>query len=139
MKKRALLIAGGGTLGGYTSQELLKRGYTVDVIALNDCVSLNRNLTWIQQRVTDELLLELFNAHHYDAIVDFIHYTDPEVYKPRCNMLLANTDQLIFLSSYRVYADEEHPIRETSPQLLNVIKDPYFLENEKICSTKDTQ
>ena len=136
MKKRVLLIAGGGTLGGYTSPELLKRGYAVDVIALNDCTSLNRNLTWIKQSVTDELLNELFKAHHYDAIVDFIHYTTPEAYKPRCNLLLANTDQLVFLSSYRVYADEEHPIKETSPQLLNVIKDPYFLENEKYAVPK---
>ena len=51
-------------------------------------------------------------------------------------MLLDNTDQLIFLSSYRVYADEEHPIKETSPQLLNVVKDQYFLENENSSRSK---
>ena len=136
MKKHVLLIAGGGTLGGYASMELLKRGYAVDVIALNECVSLNRNLTWIQKSVDDALLAELFKANRYDAIVDFIHYRDPEAYKPRCEMLLANTDQLVFLSSYRVYADEEHPVRETSPQLLNVVKDPYFLENEKYAVPK---
>ena len=62
MKKHVLLIAGGGTLGGYASMELLKRGYAVDVIALNDCVSLNRNLTWIQKNVDDALLAELFKA-----------------------------------------------------------------------------
>ena len=136
MKKRVLLIAGGGTLGGYASQELLKRSYAVDVIALNECVSLNRNLTWIKQSVTDELLNELFKANRYDTIVDFIHYNNPENYKPRGKMLLDNTDQLIFLSSYRVYADEEHPIKETSPQLLNVVKDQYFLENEKYAIPK---
>ena len=130
MKKRILLIAGGGTLGSYTSLELLKRGYMVDVIALNDCTSLNRNLTWIQKSADDALLLELFKAHHYNAIVDFIHYRDPEAYKARGKMLLENTDQLVFLSSYRVYADVEHPIKETSPQLLNVVKDHYFLQNE---------
>ncbi len=101
MKKRVLLIAGGGTLGGYATMELLKRGYAVDVIALNECVSFNRNLTWIQKRVDDDLLAELFKAHRYDAIVDFIHYRDHEAYKPRCEMLLSNTDQLVFLSSYR--------------------------------------
>ncbi len=136
MKKRVLLIAGGGTLGGYASIELLKRGYAVDVVALNECVSLNRNLTWIQKRIDDDLLMELFQACRYDAIVDFIHYSEPELYKARCKMLLDNTDQLVFLSSYRVYADEEHPVRETSPQLLNVVKDSYFLENEKYAVPK---
>ena len=136
MKKHVLLIAGGGTLGGYASMELLKRGYAVDVIALNECVSLNCNLTWIQKSVDDSLLADLFKVRRYDAIVDFIHYRDPEAYKPRCEMLLANTDQLVFLSSYRVYADEEHPVRENSPQLLNVVKDHYFLENEKYAIPK---
>ncbi len=42
-----------------------------------------------------------------------------------------NTDHLIFLSSYRVYADLEHPIRESSPQLIDTIKDDdLFFEKE---------
>lgn len=129
-RKKALLIAGGGTLGGYTSEELLKRGWEVDVILLEKRVSLQPALRYFTARVDDGLLRELFAENRYDTVIDFIHYSDPAAYRARAELLLANTDQLIFLSSYRVYADEETPVRETSPLLLDVVKDPDFLENE---------
>ncbi|MCQ2445301.1 MAG: hypothetical protein MJ141_00255 [Clostridia bacterium] len=129
-KKRVLLIAGAGTLGSYTSQELLKMGYLVDVIALEKLVSYNANLTYICARVDDALLKELFAAQHYDAIVDFIHYSDTKAYQSRAKLLLENTDQLVFLSSYRIYANKEVPVRETSPRLIDVYDDPYMMENE---------
>ena len=125
-----LLIAGGGTLGTYTSLELLKMGRRVDVIGLDEYNSVNRNLRYIREEVSDGLLKRLFAETRYDAIVDFIHYKDPVAYEARGRLLMDNTDQLIYLSSYRVYADEEHPVKETSPQLLDVLKDDYFLENE---------
>ena len=130
MKKRVLLIAGGGTLGCYTSCELLKMGYAVDVIALEKLQSLNRNLRYFQARVDDRLLNELFEESRYDAIVDFIHYPDTEAYKSRAQLLLAHTDQLVFLSSYRIYDDAAHPISEDSPTLLDVSKDEYLLAHE---------
>ena len=37
---------------------------------------------------------------------------------------------LIFLSSYRVYADEQHPITEDAPRLADVLKDEEFFEKE---------
>ncbi len=118
--KNVLLIAGGGTLGSYTSLELLRMGHAVDVIALEPLQSYNRNLTYIRERVSDELLLRLFKEKRYDGIVDFLHYPDVEEWKPRFKLLAEHTERYIFLSSYRVYADEEHPLREGSPQLLDV-------------------
>ena len=50
--------------------------------------------------------------------------------------LLENCDHLIFLSSYRVYADLQHPITEDAPQLLDVLDDKVFLETEKYALTK---
>ncbi len=128
--KKALLIAGAGTLGSYASLELLNLGYDVTVIALDDLAPLNRNYHYIKAKVDDALLNSLFAENHYDAIVDFIHYSNPAVYRGRADLLLKNTDQLVFLSSYRVYADEEHPIVETSPQILNVTKDEEILTKE---------
>lgn len=128
--KRVLLMAGGGTLGTPCALELLRLGYQVDVIALEELHSLNRNLSYIRARIDDELLKSLFAKHHYDAIVDFLHYPDPQAYRKRAEMLLANTDQLVFMSSCRVYADECHIITEDSPQLLDVSKDEYLLSHE---------
>lgn len=128
--KRVLLIAGGGTLGTYVSEELLRLGATVEVICPEEKVSNNERLIFHQSLATEELLKELFASRHYHGIVNFIHYQKLEEYQKIHPLLIANTDHLIFLSSYRVYANEQHPVTETAPRLLDVIKDPEFLEKE---------
>lgn len=117
---RVLLIAGGGTLGSYTSLQLLKAGADVTVIALEDYIPLNGNLRYIREKVDDDLLCRVLTKTHFDAVVDFLHYSNPDDYKKRLPILAENCDHLLFLSSYRVYADREHPLRENSPQLLDV-------------------
>lgn len=128
--KHALLIAGGGTLGSYTYSELLRLGWKVDVLDVADRFSYNRDLRWIRARATDDQLRELFAANRYDTIVDFIHYVDPAVYRARGELLLNNTDQLIFLSSYRVYSDTDRIVTENTPQWLDTCRDEYFLTHE---------
>lgn len=130
MSKKVLLIAGGGTLGTHTANELLRLGAEVDVICLEEKISDRSALRFYQTPATDEFLDELFEKNHYDAIVNFIHYEDPEEYRRVYPKLIKNTDHLVFLSSYRVYADEEHPITEESPRLYDVLDDEEFLKNE---------
>ena len=134
--KRVLLIAGGGTLGTYVSRELLRLGAQVEVICPEEKKSDNRRLSFHQSLATEELLRDLFSKKHYHAVVNFIHYSEVENYKKIHPLLIQNTDHLIFLSSYRVYADEQHPVTETAPRLLDVIEDPDFLENEKYAVSK---
>ena len=128
--KRVLLIAGGGTLGTAVSEELLRLGATVEIICPEEKISNHERLTFHQSLATEELLRSLFAKHRYDGIINFIHYKNPEDYKAIHPLLIENTDHLIFLSSYRVCADEQHPITETAPRLTEVITDPVFLENE---------
>ncbi len=123
MKKRALLIAGGGTLGTYVEQELLAGGNSVDVICLEDKVSDNADLRYFREYATIEFLEKLLKNNYYDAIVNFLHFKTAEEYAPFHELLCANTDQLIVLSSYRVYGDLQHPVTETAPLLYDVIKD----------------
>ena len=130
--KKVLLIAGGGTLGLYTAKELLRLGHAVDIICLDEMTSDNEKLRFFKANATVEYLKELFSLNHYDGIVNFIHYNNYEDYIPYHELLSRNTDHLIFLSSYRVYADLEHPITENAPQLIDVIKDhKEFLEGDK--------
>ena len=128
--KKVLLIAGGGTLGTYVSKELLRLGCQVDVICPEEKVSDNERLCFLQNYATDDFLSELFAQEHYDGIVNFLHYKTVDAYKKIHPLLIANTEHLIFLSSYRVYADEQHPITEDAPRLLDVVNDPVFLETE---------
>ena len=136
VNKKVLLIAGGGTLGSYTARELLSKGAYVDVICLEDNVSDNERLTYYKQNATVEFLEELFDEKHYDGVINFIHYKKVEDYKPYHELIIKNTDHLIFISSYRVYADERHPITEDAPRLLDVTSDEEFLEKEDYALAK---
>ncbi len=129
--KRVLLIAGGGTLGTYTAQELLRRGALVDVICPEEKVSHHENLCFYRGLATDAFLQEIFVQHRYDGIVNFIHYPDEKEYFRVHSFLMEYTDHLIFLSSYRVYANAQHPVTEDAPRLYDVVKDDLdFLANE---------
>lgn len=129
-QKRVLLIAGGGTLGTYAAQELLAEGHLVDVVCLEDKTSDQENLTFIRARAELDFLEKLFAEKHYDGIINFLKYSTVEAYKPYHILLTENTDHLIFLSSYRVYADMQHPITEDAPRLLDVTDDQDFLARE---------
>lgn len=134
--KRVLLIAGGGTLGTHTANELLRLGATVEVICPEEKISDNERLIFHRAYASEVLLKELFSKKHYDGIVNFIHYESAEEYKRIHPLLIENTDHLIFLSSYRVYGDAQHPITEDAPRLTETVCDPDFLANEKYAVPK---
>lgn len=134
--KKILLIAGGGTLGTYVSRELIRLGALVEVICPEEKHSDSERLIFHRGYATTELLESLFSQKRYDGIVNFIHYEDVESYKRIHPLLIKNTDHLIFLSSYRVYADEEHPITENAARLIDVVEDEDFLKNEKYAVSK---
>ena len=128
--KNVLLIAGGGTLGTYTAEDLLARGANVDVICLEDKVSNNACLNFIKDYFSFELAERLFKSKHYDAIVNFIHYSNVEEFKKTYDFLIKNTNHLIFLSSYRVYANVQHPITESAPRVHEVFTYKTFLDGD---------
>ena len=130
-EKRILLIGGCGTLGSYTSEELLLLGHHVDCLDRRDgIVSYNSNYTYIKGSADNDVLADIFRNRRYDCIVDFMEYPDDSVYPARGELLLQNTDQLVFLSSYRVYADKQHPVTESAPRIFDVTQDREVLENE---------
>ncbi len=127
--KKILLIGGTGAMGVYLTPELLKKGYKVDVVSLDERVSDHPNLTYMKMDCKDLEVQKKLLENHYDAVVDFLIYKgDQNVeFKPHMEQFLANTDHYVYFSSYRIYADEEHPIRESSPRLLDVSTDADFL------------
>ena len=135
--RKVLLIAGGGTLGRYTAKELLSKDCEVDVICLEDYISDNPKLRYFKAKADRNYLTEFLKDKYYDGIVNFIHYTSVDDYKPVHKLLCSKTDQLIFLSSYRVYADLQHTITEEAPLLLDVVKeDSEFLKTENYALPK---
>ena len=78
--RKVLLIAGGGTLGRYTSSELLSKGCAVDVICLEDYTSDNPKLRYYKANADLNYLTEFLKDKYYDGIVNFIHYTSSEAF-----------------------------------------------------------
>lgn len=126
--KKILVLGGTGAMGRYAVPELLRLGFMVDVVALDKPEATHENLQSTVANAMDDVWLEKqLTENHYDVILDFMSYTLPQ-FKARAPMLLANTEQYMFLSSCRVYANEEVPVRESSPRLLDVSKDEEYLK-----------
>ncbi len=136
MKERVLLIAGGGTIGGYVTESLLAKGCFADVICLEERVSADERLCYHQHPATLPFLTSFLEGRHYDAIVNFLHYETVEDYRPYHALLSAHTEQLVFLSSYRVYSDLVHPVTEDAPLLTEVLGDSYFYSTEPYALSK---
>lgn len=135
MMDRVLLVAGGGTLGTYVTEELVERGVLVDVICLEEYEN-SELVTYYRERVNYDYLTEFLKDKQYSAIVDFLHYIEVEDYKKVYHLYSEHTEQIVYLSSYRVYAGEEHPTVETSPTWMDVTVDREFLENENYAMPK---
>lgn len=130
MAKRILVIGGTGVMGSYLVPKLLAAGYCVDAATLDDAVSTNRNLTYYREDFLDFHVLRRFlNGRHYDAIIDFMTYSTAQ-YAERYALLLDSAEHFIFVSSYRVYSDQQIPTVETSPRLLDVTTDKELLSSD---------
>jgi len=126
--KKILVLGGTGAMGRYAVPELLRLGFAVDVVALDAPDFTHENLTaTIANAMDDAWLKNQLTETRYDVILDFMSYKLPQ-FKERAPLLLDNTDQYMFLSSCRVYANEEVPVKETSPRLLDVSKDEAYLK-----------
>ena len=123
-------------MGMYTAWELLQKGVAVEIICMEDHVSDHELLTFYKERVDAAFLESFLQDKHYDGIVNFIHYQYVEDYPPVHKLLTEHTDHLIVLSSYRVYADEQHPVTESAPMLLDISTDRKFVETEKYAISK---
>ena len=126
MKKRILVIGGTGAMGRYLVPLLIERGYKVDVVARDAFESNSPDLTYIVANAKDRAFMETMMQNGYDGIVDFMIYRDADM-EEWLDFYLERTNHYIYLSTYRVYANEEHPIKEDSPRLFDIPCDPAFL------------
>ena len=117
--KTALLVAGTGTLGGPTYRELMRLGWKVDVISLEDFASVTPRLNFIRADASTERMWEFLDGRRYGAIVDFMHVPDAEAQRRRIDLMLEHTDQFVFLSSYRTYTGRDKVVTESSQQWID--------------------
>lgn len=119
MMKKILVIGGTGTMGQYLCPLLAQKGFKVDAIA-GEIKKDQPGIHYHFANALDNTVLESFLRNHYDAVVDFMWY-DASLYESRYGMFLQNTDHYFAISSYRVYAQSNKPLTETSARLAEAL------------------
>lgn len=132
---KVLVLGGTGTMGMYLCPLLSKSGNSVYVTSRQEN-SNDDNITFIKGNAQDIFFLKsLLSNTKWDAIVDFMYYTI-DSFKQRINLLLESTNQYVYISSSRVYADSYEPIKEDSPRLLDVCRDIDYLKTDEYALLK---
>lgn len=134
---RVLLLGGTGAIGDNLTNILKEKDVSTFVTSRRKRTN-SGSIVYLRGNAHDNQFMEQICSENWDAIVDFMSYKTPE-FKNRVKLLLSCTNQYVFISSARVYADVEHPIKETSPRLIDVIDDPAYLSTDEYAITKARQ
>lgn len=131
---RILVLGGTGAIGARVCSRLAERGCEVVSTTRRNRASREPNVSYARGDAHDPAFLDKLLAERWDAIVDFMVWSTGE-FRERYRGLLSATDQYIYTSSYRVYADSP-VIREDSPRLLDVTDDPAYLTTDEYALAK---
>lgn len=136
---KILILGGTGAMGNSLVSILSKNDNDLFITSRKKRISQENNIKYIQGNAHDEnFLTEILSNKYYDVIVDFMVYNTDE-FKSRVNLLLEHTGQYIYISSSRVYANENRCITEKSKRLLDVCEDDEYLETDEYALTKARQ
>lgn len=134
---KVLLLGGTGAIGTYLKDILVSHNIETFITSRS-----HRNNTgclhYIEGNAHNMDFLTRVCEEKYDVIVDFMSYKTDE-FSQRVDILLQSTKQYVFISSARVYSDKEHPIKETSPRLVDVAEDDIYLQTDEYALTKARQ
>lgn len=125
-----LLLGGTGAIGYHLSVELAKKDYDVYVTSRSKHKDTGR-IKYIVGNAKDiSFLREILSTNNWDSIVDFMCYSTKE-FSERLNLLLSNTKQYVFLSSARVYSNNDEKITEDDERILDTCKDEQYLRTDE--------
>lgn len=135
-----LLLGGTGAMGAHLTSILAGWvGVNLYVTSRRERLSSNNVHYVVGNALNPDFLKDLLSRRKWDVIVDFMAYYKTEEFQQRASLLLSSTDQYIFLSSARVYADSAEPIKEDSPRLLDVCEDKTYLATDEYALAKARQ
>lgn len=135
MSKKVLVLGSTGAMGQYIVPYLADMGYAVTAVSLDEEKPCRENVVCVKGNAKDRDFLTSLLSKNFDGIVDFMVYGSRE-FNDYYKLFLDNTQHYIFLSSCRVYANEEVPIKESSPRLLDVSTDEKLLSSNDYCIYK---
>lgn len=136
---KVLLLGGTGVIGTYLSEKLNIKGSQIYITTRSQNRLDKDNIYYVCGNAMElPFIQSVVEMQVWDVIVDFMTYKTQQ-FAERIDLLLTHTKQYIFLSSARVYGNMEHPIKETSPRLLDYVRDKEYLSTDEYALTKARQ
>ncbi len=130
-----ILVLGGTGAMGIPLVNSLSKDNQVYVTTRSKRLS-SDNVHYIQGNATEKNFIEAtLSLRHWDAVVDFMVHSEAR-WKEILPSFLNATDQYVFISSARVYAQSDAPITEDTPRLLDVCKDEEYLKTNEYALAK---
>jgi len=134
-----LVLGGTGSMGKPLIDHLGNtEAVQVTVTSRKKRISKYLNVDYIEGNAHDKEFLKRVLDKKFNVIIDFMNYRVDE-FKNNIDMLLEKTEQYIFISSCRVYADSENLIDEKSSRLLDSSNDDTFLSSNEYSLSKAKQ
>lgn len=131
-----LVLGGTGAMGGHLIGFLDNDHNDITVTSRRERSSSSLHVRYVKGNAKDlSFISSVLASEHYDAIVDFMAYTTAE-FTARYRIFLEATEQYVFISSARVYAQCDGLIREDSPRLLDVSADKKYLKTDEYALAK---
>ena len=136
--KKILILGGTGAMGTHLVDLLSHQGHEVTVTSRSRSDTIG-HVHYLKGDAHDPNFLKSILANkQWSAIIDFMVYST-SAFEDRAQSLLNATDQYVFLSSSRVYAQSSNPLTEDSPRLLDVSADQAYLATDEYALTKARQ
>lgn len=137
--RNILVLGGTGVIGSYFVQLITENDNNIKAYVTSRYERQSSvNIEYIRGDAKDNDFLAQLLAKKWDAIVDFMVYSTP-IFKQRIFKFLDSTDQYVFISSARVYADSENPLNESSARLVDSSTDLKFLATDEYSLAKARQ
>ena len=134
---RVLILGGTGVIGTHLIDILSKKNIETFVTSRKKHNS-KEFIQYIQGNAKDSTFINKILKHQWDAIVDFMVYTETE-FKERIELILESTKHYIFLSSATIYAENKTKIAEDYTRLIDVTIDAEYLIKEPYAIVKARQ
>lgn len=138
MNNEVLILGGTGAMGGYLVDILIQKGFYVSVTSRRPQEKKDKVNFLIGNAKDKNFLFPLLRKKRWFAIIDFMIYSTEDFEKIVINILDA-TDQYVYLSSARVFAETKYRIKEDSQRLLDVLVDKEYLATDEYALAKARQ
>ncbi|MDO6440389.1 NAD-dependent epimerase/dehydratase family protein [Cyclobacterium sp. 1_MG-2023] len=136
---KILILGGTGAMGVHLVELLSKNeSYDIFVTSRSDKKSKETNINFCKGNARDIEFIRSLLQEKWDVIVDFMLYST-DMFEQRVDLFLNASNQYLYVSSARVYANNEGLINEQSLRLLDSITDQKYLSTDEYALSKARQ